>query len=581
MDNLEPQPAGYSHTDTAEVEAINVLRVSLDANLVKADIRERDKYPNIDGYLELVDSSGRPKGKLEVQVRKIPDNQTKYQCPVDLFAYAGRTALPVLLICVDTKNKKVFWRHIKDSDFPYGTSQKSVNITFDPNHSEITADKKYYVRWLEITSDYIQRVRDHNSLQILSANATSMAKVHSEVIGKIQTFLDELNGLLDGNYSCIKHMLFPGVWKLGFGLFRWGAEGIEYALFPIENGQNRPLICQLDPNLNIFSDPNIGAFGYYGRNEIARNPKSAAREYVYNSFKEILTQQALLARIPYLCREYLIAYIDRYSYCLGLQYADSYDLSQIKRAVNDYLPRWCEIALRNVRSYPAHLKYASPDLIRMMLPKSIEPEVEKAILEKTVIPPITVKMSGISYGIIFDLLAYCEKDGISKIERVYKTRTAHTGRMIWDGYTEEDAFYNFKLVYENFEKVYSEFLKTNGLNDPALSLFSGQEFQVYKYVHPAPPLKDYPGQDIYRLTPDSGCYVGPRIIVLPLKDNSFKYSDPLDGPPEAQLGSDKYKLKSYSMGIADFLYQPNPMLNLIYKTLLDRLDTAVKANAKL
>jgi hypothetical protein len=66
------RPAGYSSTDAAEVEAINVLRAALDPTRIKADLKERDKHPNTDGYLELVDDHGIPVGKLEVQVRKIP-----------------------------------------------------------------------------------------------------------------------------------------------------------------------------------------------------------------------------------------------------------------------------------------------------------------------------------------------------------------------------------------------------------------------------------------------------------------------------------------------------------------------------
>lgn len=76
-----PKPAGYPSTDAAEIEALNVLRMALDPVRVKADLKERDKHPNIDGYVELVDEDIKPVGKLEVQVRKIPEGVTKYQCP--------------------------------------------------------------------------------------------------------------------------------------------------------------------------------------------------------------------------------------------------------------------------------------------------------------------------------------------------------------------------------------------------------------------------------------------------------------------------------------------------------------------
>ena len=122
-----PTPAGYSSTDAAEVEALNVFRAALDPNRIKADLKERDKHPNTDGYLELVDDHGIPVGKLEVQVRKIPAGATKYQCPTSLFAYTNSTALPLLLICVDPANGIVYWKHLKYENILGKETQNSVS----------------------------------------------------------------------------------------------------------------------------------------------------------------------------------------------------------------------------------------------------------------------------------------------------------------------------------------------------------------------------------------------------------------------------------------------------------------------
>ena len=54
---LLPRPAGYTSTDSAEIEALNVFRAALDVDRVKLDLKERDRHPNIDGYVELVDDS--------------------------------------------------------------------------------------------------------------------------------------------------------------------------------------------------------------------------------------------------------------------------------------------------------------------------------------------------------------------------------------------------------------------------------------------------------------------------------------------------------------------------------------------
>lgn len=581
MNNSDPKPAGYGPTDAAEVEAITIFRSSLDPKVIKADIKERDKYPNIDGYLELVDSEGFPMGKLEVQVRKIPDGHVKYQCPKELFVYAGRTTLPVILACVDTKNKKVFWKHIKEEDFPSDTGQSSVNISFDLEHMQITSDRKYYTRWLTIIRDYSQRIQNYTLLRSLSLNIIALPPTRSEEVTKIQEFLDELNGLLDGEYACVKHIRFPCVWKIGFGLSFWSKDSIAYWLYAIEKGENKPLISDIPPGTDMFAFPNTGFLGHHGPNDLIVNPKLAARHYVYDNFRELIKHQAFSIRHPLLCSEYLFSYIDAHLYYLGLKHSDVYQIEELQKAFYDYLPRWCDIAIKSLTFYPPHLGHADPGIIHMMLPRDVSKEVDEAVKNKTQIRPVTIGSSRVSYRILFDLLEYCRVSGLQKIERIYKPRTSNLGRMIWDGYKEEDAFYNFKIVYENFEKVYSEFLKLNGLNDSALALFKEQELLVCKYAHPNPPLKDYPCQNIYQLIPDCGHCSIPRVVVLPPNDNSFTYTKPLKGKCEAKLGNEKFALKSYSVGIADFLFQDNPILNLVYRTLCDRLESAVKALGKL
>lgn len=49
------RPTSYSSTDEDEVLAIQIFEQSLDCSLVKSDIKKRDKTPNVDGYLEIVD----------------------------------------------------------------------------------------------------------------------------------------------------------------------------------------------------------------------------------------------------------------------------------------------------------------------------------------------------------------------------------------------------------------------------------------------------------------------------------------------------------------------------------------------
>jgi len=66
-----PKPAAYTTTDTEETMAVDIFKNLTDHKKVKLDVKERDKYPNIDGYIELVDDLRVPISKLEVQIKKL------------------------------------------------------------------------------------------------------------------------------------------------------------------------------------------------------------------------------------------------------------------------------------------------------------------------------------------------------------------------------------------------------------------------------------------------------------------------------------------------------------------------------
>lgn len=64
-------------TDEQETLAIDTFRFQVDHKKVKLDTKERDKYPNIDGYIKLLDKYRIPVAQLEVQIRKLPDGVEK------------------------------------------------------------------------------------------------------------------------------------------------------------------------------------------------------------------------------------------------------------------------------------------------------------------------------------------------------------------------------------------------------------------------------------------------------------------------------------------------------------------------
>ena len=87
----------------------------------------------------------------------------RYQCPTSLFAYTNATALPVLLICVDTAEPVVYWKHLKYEDILGKESQDSISVSFEAPEDVIYRGGSYYNRWLSIAREYCDRIRKANA----------------------------------------------------------------------------------------------------------------------------------------------------------------------------------------------------------------------------------------------------------------------------------------------------------------------------------------------------------------------------------------------------------------------------------
>jgi hypothetical protein len=136
----------------------------LNHDRVKTSISRRDKFPNVDGFVELVEKQGGaeiPVGKLDVQIKSLPAGEAKFQCPAALVGYAETVALPVLLVCADHATGRVYWRHIHTGMPEYKSGQASFVIHFDSSKDAIDSGESYIRAWREIADDYRKRVSEY------------------------------------------------------------------------------------------------------------------------------------------------------------------------------------------------------------------------------------------------------------------------------------------------------------------------------------------------------------------------------------------------------------------------------------
>ncbi len=324
---MEINPTSYTNSDSAEVNAINMFRCLINPNNAKLDIKERDKFPNIDGYIELVKMLGMPDGKLEVQIKKLPNNfdpkNPKIKIETSLYAYSKKgTSNPVLHIGVDVNNNKAYWVYIHDNllntrnvplkEYRGKTTTIPLNLS-NVDNGIIEYGKSDYVKyWKSFSQKHINSKNNYDKLKAkfhnLELNSESTLGEYSDEFVYLHTFLDELNDKL-GYFDIIKRRFyFNDTWKLGLVYRLLPNDGLSYDLFPIPFNKNDIQIRKVKLGKNNHPLDILGGFrelgifkakGHYGYNPMKTDPKGYAREIIGDKINEILKD-----RVLYLCNEF-------------------------------------------------------------------------------------------------------------------------------------------------------------------------------------------------------------------------------------------------------------------------------------
>lgn len=148
------EPAPYPSSDKAENNAVDTLNYILDER-VKSHIDTRDKVPNHDGYLELVDENEVPLGRINVQVKKLPDknrDSPKKQMKTKHLSYCYVSNDPFVVILVDIDKDIAYWAPITEEWYEKENlhNQKSSVIKF-PEQNQIRKNRGDYVnKWLQL-----------------------------------------------------------------------------------------------------------------------------------------------------------------------------------------------------------------------------------------------------------------------------------------------------------------------------------------------------------------------------------------------------------------------------------------------
>lgn len=601
------KPTPYSKTDEQETLAVDTFRKLIDHKQVKLDIKERDKYPNIDGYIELVDKDLVPIGKLEAQIRTLSTNSRtppRIQCPISLIAFSEKsTCNPVLLVGVDVEQNQAYWIHVTSDlvELKNGSSQKSKVVSFPTENIVDSKDTKYILEWKNIVEAYKRKMQEYSILEDafveLSKKSNLALDVDKKDFQDIHIFLDKINALLDGKFSIVKNRFYPTAWKIGLAYYRYEEDAVTYTLYPIPFSKNDVQIKEIDKNLREeLKDEGLGFTGHFKENPFRRRPKEYAIEIVESKMMKILEHRLLSHKgNEFLAREYVFAFIDRFSQQMGLDTKDSYTISEIEEAFFYYLPTWVDEAIKfmvkvernRVRRYADCLygrPYFDPDMLISQIMsderKRIDDLVRKRINQKSPIPRIPLGNRRFPLGIFYEFLSFLKSKGIEKLDRVYSqkdySRLRKTGGFIYNLFSPSAVEKNLKVFFNNLQIAYKDIVLRNFPEiAEKLPLFGDASLTivVFNVKEKYEPPRDSPIIQFFHLASENG---GGLEIAM------YKEGEP-NAPnisfenvrlgENIELDRKKYQLISGSKGVLDFIYDDLPMFNFVYRILKGNIRT--------
>jgi|GEM_PF-6446386 len=541
MDNITPAP--YSNTDTAEILAVNKFSHLLNPNIVKLDIKDRDKFPNVDGYVELVNSSRIPIGKLEVQIKKLPEDfnpdDPKIRIEKSLLAYSKTgTANPVLFIGVDVHNSSAYWIHIHGeliningkqlSSFPGISTLIPLNLDNSDNGIITIDDENYVGPWQSISRKRIESVNDHKKLKKLlhelEKHSEPTLGEYSPDFGRIHIFLDELNEKL-GYFDIIKHKLyFTDTWKLGLAYDVFTNTQLGYTLYPIPFNKNDVQIKKII--INKDSSTELRQFGnrimhHFKENPIKNDPKNYVKELISEDIKNILNNRLLRPCNEFIAKEIVFAVMDN-SYGLN---QDSYELKEIEYIINNN-----EIVN----------KYKKYDFFNQ-----------------------------ISFR---DAMIFLDSKGITEINRDYLPRNFERNSeesWIWNTLSYDSARDNLEKLFINLPNVYNDILSCNFPKiSNKLPLFSGSSRVLVSYLlkdvyHD---LVDHPRLNfIYLKSDDPNEF---EIKLYDMEEQPFQLQEILRSDDRTiNIDGKSYQISRVVQTMLNFIYGDTPMLSFIYPEL--------------
>ena len=159
-----------------------------------------DKYPNIDGYIELVDDKECPVGKLVVQAKTYKSKykgKNKAEIPAYFVAYAMRMRNEVcILFSVDADENKIYWKYISDDYIRLFQKEGDNTIhIYEFCNDEIATSENVATtidRWKQIFNEKIALLTKEkkSAEEVMSESRSAFYRINSNFHDLKDSFID-------------------------------------------------------------------------------------------------------------------------------------------------------------------------------------------------------------------------------------------------------------------------------------------------------------------------------------------------------------------------------------------------------
>lgn len=566
------------------------------------DIKANDKWPNIDGYIELTDSEGYPIGNVKVQIKKLSKKNAKslkHRFKNDKFlSYCRETTdwIPIIFIGVDLDKNTAYWVHIDDALLSsLGSSGKTINL----NDKDIISqgDDSFVNKWLEILDDYSTKSSKFEeykkSYSILADIVTPALGISRDYFINIHVFLDSLNDSLEKDFPIVKQFYYPNIWKLGLAYYKYTGEELAYTIYPIAHDKNDVQIKEIDKYIHDkVQAQGLGFTGHFRENPIAVNPIKYSYTVLESKLKEVLQLKALNhTGNEFLAKEFVFAFVDNFHTQLGLEIKDEYSLEEIQFGYNVYMPIWIEESLKFMVSINRNnikeriiRRPIDPDSMlneimleeRVKIKDIIERRIKNEELETR---SYITEHNKLPFRTFVEFSKYLQAAKVKEVKRLYKKKDFDRLRKLNSNYvynvhSKEDVIYNFGLFLENLQPVFNTLINNNfpKLRNSIKLWHGANKVLIYLELKSQYVGMDSPRIHMIFLNSDDD-----EVSVELIKDESewdvLKKASSYENIQEEKLI--EYNGKSYSINkptfssssVFDFIYSETPMFDFINDSL--------------